>query len=67
MLLENGAEIKDVQHRLGHKNIQSQAGLPQSGQCDASTLAFLNGNEMERFLLKNIAENKLSQIQEIVG
>ena len=49
------------------KNIQSQAGLPQSGQCDASTLAFLNGNEMERFLLKNIAENKLSQIQEIVG
>lgn len=49
------------------KNVQSQAGLPQSGQCDASTLAFLNDNEMERFLLKNIAEDKLSQIQQIVG
>ena len=49
------------------QNVQSQAGLFESGQCDAPTLAFLNGNEMERFLLKNIAENRISQIQQIVG
>lgn len=49
------------------RSMQSQAGLFQSGQCDAPTLAFLNGNEMERFLLKNVAEGQISQIQQIVG
>ena len=49
------------------RNVQSQCGLFESGQCDAATLSFLNGNEMERFLLKNISEGKISQIQQIVG